>query len=240
MSDAEKALELLSVAPIRYSYLIARLDSPDSNVRVYIEDETNAVLIKRDETITMMGKESSVVELLEELEPGEYRFHAVEPVAFRAAERILYDIDDRPTWMLKRPPEALGEPMTEVEPLNEDDAEVINKYWGLGDRDSYDYIASRIRDGPAFGISRNGELVAWSLTHYITDKAAAFGFLHVKEGWRRKGFAKSITEALHKEVLKKGLIPVIDVFKDNHPSLKLSQSLGFVEIGENHWFSASK
>ncbi|MGM0510583.1 MAG: GNAT family N-acetyltransferase, partial [Thermoplasmatota archaeon] len=176
------------------------------------------------------------VDLLKQVPEGEYRFHSVGPEGFRASEEVVKDIDDHPTWMFKRPQDAFREPEHETVELLEEDSEVIDQFWNLSGGDSTDYIEDRISNGPAYGIRRDGDLVAWCLTHHVTESAMTLGFLHVKEDWRGRGFAKSVTESMCQYALENGLIPVIDIFKDNEPSLDLAKSLGFQKIGENHWF----
>ncbi len=238
MSRKETAYKFLSEDVLRNSYLIARLEDGD----IYMDDEKNpnAVLVNNNnEVISMRGDTDILVDLLKKMEPGEYRFHSIDPESFGAAEKYVEDIDDSPTWMLYRPEEEFGTPENYVDELNLDDVPVINEHWGLGDQDSSDYISHRIKDGPAYGIRKDGELVGWVLTHYITDSAICLGFLHVKEGWRRKGFAKDLTDEICKYAAEHDLTPVVDIFQDNVASLSLSKSLGFEKIGENHWFDGN-
>ncbi|MFO7991170.1 MAG: GNAT family N-acetyltransferase [Thermoplasmata archaeon] len=236
----EAAKRFLSEDGIQNSYPIARLRNLDNTVLLDDPDDPKAVLIKMDHTATMRGDKVALKELLGTLEKGEYRFHSVDHQSFQACEEVLDNIEDRPTWMMKRPWEENLEPEYEVVELEESDAEVIDQYWGLGRGDSIDYIKSRIREGQSYGIRQEGELVAWCLTHYITDKVVSLGFLHVKEGHRRKGYAKAVTEAMCSWAKEKNLIPVVDIFQDNEESLSLADKLGFQRIAENHWFSAEK
>ncbi|MFW6040951.1 MAG: GNAT family N-acetyltransferase [Thermoplasmatota archaeon] len=235
MRPKQVAEKFLKQNPIRDSYLIARV----KNAEVLVDDSNNpcAVVLINDSTISMRGSENSLSRIIKEIQPAEYRFHSIDRKTFEIAKKIVHDIDDRPTWMLKRPRVVFDKPIVQVEELFEEDAKVINDLWGSDERDSTPYIRKRIRNGPAYGIRRNGELVAWCLTHYLTDKVICFGFLHVKEEWRRNSFAKSLTEALCEDAEEKNLIPVVDIFQDNKPSLSLAESLGFEKIGENHWFN---
>ncbi len=229
--------EFLRKDPLRNAYQISMLD--EERVKILVDDmeEPKGVILIRESTISMKGDRDILVDLFFDVEPGEYRFHSIDAEAFEAAKVCVRDIDDRPTWMLKRERDKFGEPKMDVVPLEEDEAHEINEYWGLGESDSTDYIKHRIKNGPAYGIYRDSELVAWSLTHRVTEDAMMLGFLHVKEEWRRKGFAKAITEKLCQDALEQGVTPVVDIFKDNSESLELAYDLGFEKIGEGHWFS---
>lgn len=233
-----QAKRFLQKEPLKNSYLIARLD--DYDVIVYNDKDHKVVLIESDGYISMRGDKDGLVSVLSEIDDGEYRFHAVDNEGYQAAKKIISIEDDRPTWFYKRPSRNFEGPDIDVEKLVVGDAEEINKYWGLQGSDSTDYISERISNGPAYGIRRDGELVAWTLTHYITDQVLNLGFLHVKEDWRRRGFAKAITEQMCRYAEENGQIPVVDIFKDNEASISLAESLGFEQISEHHWFSGAK
>ncbi len=229
--------EFLHRDPLRNAYQVAMLEEEDVEIQVDDREKPRGVVLIRENTISMKGSRDALIGLLKELEPGEYRFHSVDAEAFEAAKMCVQNIDDRPTWMFKRGKDKFGEPDTEVVPVEEEDAELIGEYWGLGKRDSTEYVKRRIREGPAYGIYRDDELLAWSLTHRVTADAMMLGFLHVKEEWRRRGLAKAITERLCQDALELGVTPVADIFQDNEESLELATTLGFERIGEGHWFS---
>jgi len=229
----------LSREPVVNSYQLARLNEEETEVFLKDDMETSGVLLRKEGTITMRGCFEAMKELLaENIKVGEeYRFHAVDPNSFRAVQEVLEVEDDRPTWLCRREYERAREPDIDVEALKEEDALVINEYWGLSDSDSTDYIKERITKGPAFGIRREGELVGWSLTHFITETTMVLGMLHIKEEWRRRGFAKEITEKLCLKAEKDGLIPAVQIFKDNEPSISLALDLGFEIRADHHWFN---
>ncbi len=235
--DAVK--KFLRKDPLRNAYQISMVE--EENVEVLVDDDKDpcGVILIRENTISMKGTSDALIDIFKKVEPGEYRFHSIDAEAFKAAKVCVQDIDDQPTWLLKRERNKFGEPGTETVPLKEEDAYEINEYWGLGERDSTEYIKRRIREGPAYGVYRDGELVAWSLTHRVTDEAMMLGFLHVKEDRRRMGLAKAITERLCQDALELDVTPVVDIFQDNRGSLELAETLGFERIGEGHWFSGS-
>ncbi len=238
----KKAKEFLSQEPVINCYQLARVDEEKADVFLDDEDHPRATLIMSDGIVTTRGMKDAVEELLlDHLEENEeYRFHAVDPQSFKAVEEVAEVEDDRETWLYIRLYEKVEEPKNEVVPLKEEDALEINKYWGLGGEDSTDYIKERIKQGPAYGIRKKGELVAWTLTHFVTDEVMVLGMLHVKKDWRRKGLAKDITERMCRVGEKRDLIPAVQIFKDNEPSLSLAEDLGFEMRGEHHWFNGIK
>ncbi|MFW6064844.1 MAG: GNAT family N-acetyltransferase [Candidatus Natronoplasma sp.] len=236
------ARDYLSREPVVNSYQLARLNEEETKVFLKDEGEISGVLLRKEGTITMRGSFEAMKELLvENIKVGEeYRFHAVDPNSFRAVQELLEVEDDRPTWLCRREYERAREPDIEVEALQEEDALVINEYWGLSDSDSTDYIKERITKGPAFGVRKEGELVGWSLTHFVTEATMVLGMLHVKEDWRRKGLAKNITERLCLEAEEKDLVPAVQIFKDNEASISLASDMGFEIRADHHWFDGSR
>ncbi|MFP4050204.1 MAG: GNAT family N-acetyltransferase [Thermoplasmata archaeon] len=237
MSKKDTAYEFLSKYKLRNSYLIARLENGD----IYLDDleDPKGILIKNGDYISMRGSEDVLLELLRDIPDGKYHFHSIDPKSFKIARKYVDEIDDNPTWMLYRPKESFSSPKNEVDELNIDDVPIINEHWGARDSDSSEYIERRIKEGPGYCVRKDDELVGWVLTHYTTDSVMCLGFLHVKEVWRRHGFAKDLTEAICQDAEKKDLTPVVDIFQDNAASLSLSKSLGFKKIGENHWFEGT-
>lgn len=238
----EKAKKFLSQEPIINCYQLARVDEERSDIFLDEEEDPQGVLILSNETATMRGMKGAIKNLISDhLEKNKkYRFHAIDPQSFKPVKDSIDVEEDRETWLLIRLYEEVKEPESEVVPLEEEDAPEINEYWGLGSDDSTDYIKRRIKEGPAYGIRKDGELAAWSLTHFITDEVIVLGMLHVKEHWRRRGLAKDITEVMCKKGEERGLIPAVQIFKDNEPSLSLAEDLGFEMRGEHHWFDGTR
>ena len=88
-----------------------------------------------------------------------------------------------------------------------------------------DYVTERILGGPSFGVFRDGRLVGWAMTH----DDFAMGFMMVLPEYRRQGIAMEITLSLIKALRSMGRVPMVHVSKDNHKSLSLVRSLGFIE-----------
>src|SRR2546428_14075436 len=51
-------------------------------------------------------------------------------------------------------------------------------------------------------------------------------FLHMLDEYRHRGYARSLSCALVKEIFRGGRIPACHVYADNKPSLNLMDSLG--------------
>ncbi len=100
------------------------------------------------------------------------------------------------------------------------------------------YLRSHIESGHAYAIHVDGKPVAWALLHFETPTVSMMGFLHVLEPYRGKGYARSVSSALVKDILSRGKIPALHVKTDNIPSLELTASLGFHRVKKQVWGDA--
>lgn len=85
------------------------------------------------------------------------------------------------------------------------------------------YIKERIRADCSTGIILNGELAAWGLTH----DDGALGFIHVRENFRKRGFARLIMQQLIRDKRESKKDIFLNVEPDNLKAKKLFYSLGF-------------
>jgi len=156
-----------------------------------------------------------------------------------AEDRFRLDRNEPCVFVALKDPSALERTSgVDVEPLVEKDADKVDRHWGLA-TNRRDFFANRIRNGPAMGVRRDDELVAWMGTYFITDKVAQLGYLHVMEDHRRKGLARSVVTAMCLDMADRDLMPTAYVFEDNHPSLGLFLSLGFEKVDRQAWMGGT-
>ncbi|HTW91171.1 MAG TPA: GNAT family N-acetyltransferase [bacterium] len=117
-----------------------------------------------------------------------------------------------------------------VSRLRPPDAQLIARAWPYGR--SAEHILSRIRKGPGYCIRRKGQPVAWGLMH----DDGSMGFLHVVEQYRHHGMARTLTTALARNLLRRGIQPFMYIVTTNRPSLRLTASMGFSRAGRFSWF----
>jgi RimJ/RimL family protein N-acetyltransferase len=147
-------------------------------------------------------------------------------------------IDAWPAWLFQLDPADFVDAQAhDTQPLTPDWAPRIAQAWSP-DWPAEDLIRSRILGGPSFAAYQAGEPVAWAMTHFETDRVSAMGFLHVLEGHRGKGYARSVACAFAKDILRRGKIPIAHVDVDNAPSLALTRGLGFREVKRQIWAEA--
>ena len=136
----------------------------------------------------------------------------------------------RPAWLYRLGPEDFVDVHDhEVRPVPPSFAPMIATLWEP-EWEAAPYIRNRLESGPSVGIFDGDELVAWYGTHIVTDRVAMMGFLHVLEGYRHRGYARSLSCALAKEIFRGGRIPACHVYVDNEPSLRLMDSLGLRRV----------
>ena len=115
------------------------------------------------------------------------------------------------------------EPEFKVRDLEAKDADFIFAHSHYQDFTSKAYIRERIAADCSAGIIINGELAAWGLTH----DDGALGFIHVREAFRKKGFARLIMQKLISDKRKDRKDIFLNVEPDNFKAKKLFSSLGF-------------
>lgn len=117
-----------------------------------------------------------------------------------------------------------------VSRLRPEDASLIAQSWPYGR--SADHILRRIRNGPGYCIRRQGQPVAWGLTH----DDGSMGFLHVLEAFRGQGMARTLTTVLARRLLSIGIQPSMHIITGNRASIRLTASMGFTRAGRFSWF----
>lgn len=241
-----KARGILCARPLWNAHPIHRVFHTSASERdVFVDrmDDPQALMTVgryAPHVVSMAGRnEKALRTLLDDLEGGkEYRFHALDA---RTADRVRRSFDvqsDNPSWFytLERK-DFVGDVGHEISPLVPEDAETINEHWNP-EEDSARYIRSRIEKGLAFGMRVDGELIAWDATHLETDRAIMVGLLHVMERFRKRGYARSITTTMINAVFERGKTPICHIFKDNEPSVRLTEEMGFRRRGEHIWLRA--
>lgn len=179
--------------------------------------------------------EAAARAVLSAVPTGTSVFHVADEIAFPAVrarlkvgwwgEAILFRMD-RETFVDLQ--------THEVEPVRPADALKIAKLWAK-DWDATEYVRSRIVNAPTAAIYEDDELVAWDMSHHETDDVMVLGFLHVMDGHRGKGYAKSVSCAMVKNAFGKGKVPTCHVFTDNEVSIRLMEAMGFRRVCNQTW-----
>lgn len=177
----------------------------------------------------------AALHVLKSVPKGVSIFHVADETSFPAVtqvvgvrwwgEAILYRLDAADFADVQAHP---------VEALDPKFAAKIAKIWAP-DWPAEGYVRSRIEDGLSGAISEDGELAAWYLTHLETDDVVMLGFLHVLDPYRGRGFAKSLSCALTKQIFARGKSPCCHVYTDNAPSIRLMEGLGFRRVAVQAW-----
>ncbi len=177
----------------------------------------------------------AALRVLKTVPAGASIYHVADELAFPALRRalavgwwgeaILYRLDAK---------DFVDVQAHEVRPLETTFAAKVAKVWAP-DWPAEGYVRSRIESGLNGAIYVEREPVAWYLTHLETDDVVMLGFLHVLEGYRGRGYAKSLSCALIKQSFAKGKAPCCHVYTDNEPSIRLMEGLGFRRVCLQAW-----
>ena len=118
-----------------------------------------------------------------------------------------------------------------IRELKAKDADYIFSHSHYQQFTSKAYIRERIEADCSAGIILEGKLAAWGLTH----DDGALGFIHVREAFRKRGFARLIMQKLIRDKRKMNKDIFLNVEPDNFKAKKLFYSLGFEFDREISW-----
>ncbi|MBK6964099.1 MAG: GNAT family N-acetyltransferase [Bacteroidales bacterium] len=96
---------------------------------------------------------------------------------------------------------------------------------------SLEYLNMRLQLGGGFCIERDGQPVAWAMTH----DDGSVGMLHVLDQYRGLGYARLLVLAMSGEVRKINRPVFAHIEPVNFPSLNLFRSLGFEVRSKVTW-----
>ena len=181
----------------------------------------------------------SAARLLEAWPHGDVFYHLSEEWMLSLVEARAVSSDPGVFWLFALDPTEFADHESPgVQPLEPRWADRIGRVWDPDWDGSGGYVRSRIEAGHAFAVYEGGEPVAWAFEHFETPRVGMMGFLHVLEPYRGKGYARSVSSALAKDILRRGKIPALHVKMDNVPSLELTASLGFHRVKKQVWADA--
>ncbi len=170
---------------------------------------------------------------------GEVFLHLTEEWMLPLVEARAETFDGGVFWLFQLDPKDFAEhERPGVRPLDPRWGDMIGKVWDADWDRAGAYVRARIEAGHAYAIYEDGKPVAWAFLHFETPKVSMMGFLYVLEPYRRKGYARSVSSALVKDILARGKIPALHVKTDNVPSLEMTASLGFHRVKKQIWGDA--
>jgi len=205
---------------------------------ILTESHANPPITFRFSVLAGADRESARI-VLQAARPGEAFLMLQNPELIDVVRARANAVAIRPAWLYRLDRENFRDVQAhDVRPIPASWAAKIANLWEP-EWDAVPYVRSRLEAGPAVGIYDGDELVAWYATHISTDRVAVMGFLHVLDKYRHRGYARSLSCALSKEIFRQGKIPACHVYEENTPSLALMDSLGLTRIKRQAFVQAS-
>jgi len=149
-------------------------------------------------------------------------------------ERLILADNTEINSSLKKKDYKNGEQI-EIKELKSDDADFIFEHSHYQKFTSKAYIKERIKKDCSAGIFVQGELAGWGLTH----DDGAIGFIHVRDDFRKQGYAGLIMQKLITDKRKDNNDIFLNVELDNLKAKKLFFSLGFEFDRITSWIKLS-
>jgi len=139
-----------------------------------------------------------------------------------------------PCWHYLTPDNYGAGEWDELGPLTDEDVSFISPFWELSD-DPEPHVKDRVARFDSACVRVGGKPVSWCGLHFEVGNIGNLGFAHTLDEYRRKGYAGLVTKALVNRLSARGMQTTSHVIKDNTASIKLCESLGFENIGEQTW-----
>jgi GNAT superfamily N-acetyltransferase len=164
--------------------------------------------------------------------------HLTEEFPLAILESRATEFHPLPAWLFRLDArDFVDHPNLKVRLLEPSFAGLVARLWEP-DWPAEGYVRRRIENGPTAAIYEDRSPIAWALTHMVTNQVGVIGMVHVLEGFRRKGLARSVVAAVSRELLQGGKIPALHAYVDNAASLSLFPTMGFRRVRRQVWGDA--
>lgn len=125
---------------------------------------------------------------------------------------------------------------TGIVDLKPEDAAYIHSHYTYRDVTTEAYLAERISLAPAIGILVDGVLAGFVMTH----EELTMGVMHVLPEYRKLGLATRLNAAMVRRMRALGYPCIVEIVHNNHASLALAKSAGFIPLQKAHWIHVNK
>ena len=244
--DRDGVRGFLGQDPVGNAVVWDRVFQQDDH-QVFVEGEPLRGLIairrgRRENSPNFIVLHASDVEtagaLCERIPTGFAIFHLTDEFPLAILEPRATEFRPRPAWLFRLDSATfLAKTDARVRALDPRWAGRVAKLWEP-DWPAESYVVGRIETAPTAAIYEDEEPVAWALTHMVTDKVGVIGMVHVLDGFRRKGLARSVVSAISRDLIRLGKIPALHAYVDNAASLALFPTLGFRKVRRQAWGDA--
>jgi GNAT superfamily N-acetyltransferase len=224
---------ILDVDPIWSAYALADLAPQHAAFCQWYHSAESIVLAYFGLTPPVLfatGKKEDVVDLMIQVPPGEYQYTLLPEHRF-SLEPMLSSQSELQMWRMSYKGDSTEiKPNPDVHRLsNEDLDSVITLFADHADRPD-SFHRRQLEEGPFYGAHHEGELVAVSGVHVLSESASisAIGNVFTHPAHRGQGFGRKVNAQVIRGLRRLGIQTIVlNVAKDNHAAVHLYQDLGF-------------
>ncbi|KAM8716711.1 hypothetical protein ACLKA7_003563 [Drosophila subpalustris] len=125
----------------------------------------------------------------------------------------------------------------QLEPLSEEDAQLIDQEWPYSHEGSLYFLQRQIRLCPSMGLydKQTRKLIAWC----IRTQDSLLAALHVDSKYKRRGFGTTVVKAISRRIAALGDDVAAEIYSNNKASCSLFLKLGFQVIDQCHWINTA-
>jgi hypothetical protein len=218
-------------------------NNADSDIYIYNGCLENGVIISGEEQdffFLSTYNPEFLSEFWEILPPGHKCFSGVpKPIAqiIQKDKEILWQNPCK-VYVLKGEFEQVENTRYTVESLTLQDAEEVDKYYTYKSDDSINFIRRNIATLDSTCIRIDGRLASWSTVH---TEDGSMGPLYTKEQYRSLGLASIVASGLIEKLIKKNIVPFVQIIESNYKSIRLTEKIKGMEYTHDcAWFGIEK
>ena len=224
---------ILDVDPIWSAYALADL-APQHAVFCQWHQSADGVVLAyfglTPPVLFAAGQAEDIVALMNRVPPGEYQYTLLPEHRF-SLEPMLFSKSELQMWRMSYKGEGSEiAPSPDVHRLSGDDLDsMITLFADHADRPD-SFHRRQLEEGPFFGAYHEGELVAVSGVHVLSESAsiAAIGNVFTHPAHRGQGFGRKVNAGVIRGLRRLGIQTIVlNVAKDNNAAVHLYQDLGF-------------
>lgn len=228
-----KIRKILNIDPIWSAYALADLSPQHAIFCRWHHSAEGVVLAYSGLTPPVLfacGPKEDVIALITQVPPGMYQYTLLPEHRF-SLEPLLSTQSELQMWRMSYQgvsPEI--DPDPDVYRLLREDLDSLNSLFADHEDRPDSFHSRQLEEGPFFGAYHDGELVAVSGIHVLSESAsmAAIGNVFTHPAHRGQGFGRKVSACVISELRKMGIQTIVlNVAKDNYAAVHLYQDLGF-------------
>ncbi len=232
-ADRRDFMRFLTEDPVRNAFALYDLEEEGDRVQCFAAvegDSFRGYLLawhgRQYPNVIVTGDEEAAEAMLPQAPPSPCTFLLVPGLVAAVEERRAISARRMMDFMMVEPTSFRSAKTQESIPLGKEDAEDLEiLYRAVGEE--HRKWGDWAEKGLAYGIRREGRIVAAAGTHFVSRRCSLIGGVYTAPRFRRQGYAAVLTSAVTMDALRRSDRVGLMVVSDNKAAIRLYQKLGY-------------